>query len=410
MLDIFDFDETDTFDGLAEIPESASRTNTIGSTNSINSATIASTGKNNDYKITPSNFRPIKVLGIGSYGKVILVKERKTGHLYAQKQLKKASMIIEKGHIERTITEKSILESISHPFIVKLFYAIQDTEKIYLILEYVQGGELWQYLANQKMFSETTACFYLAEIALALHHLHTNVGIIYRDLKPENCLLDNYGHLLLTDFGLSKVSNGNNDLVCSSIIGTPEYMAPEILKGEKYSYEVDWWSFGAMGYDLMSGSPPFTGNNHKKVLDKIAKTKKLKFPYYFTNEAKDLLTRLLRKNPGKRLKTNDWEVIKNHRFFRKIDWEKLYNRDPSIIPPIIPVITDPILAENFNSQFTQMSISPAKDSIAHELGDNYGSPMNINNDGTGAGFQFKNFSYTASNSFIERSTQKFEYL
>ena len=162
-------------------------------------------------KIVPDDFEPLKVLGQGTYGKVLLVRERSSGRLYAQKQLKKASMIVEEKKIQMTKTEKEILESVRHPYIVKLFYALQDQSKLYLILEYAQGGELFHHLNNQAMLSEDTVSFYAAEIILAINHLHRNVGVVYRDLKPENCLLDADGHLVLTDFGLSKVSTDDSD-------------------------------------------------------------------------------------------------------------------------------------------------------------------------------------------------------
>lgn len=176
------------------------------------------------------------------------------------------------------MTERDILESVRHPYIVRLFYAMQDHEKLYLILEYAQGGELFTYLANQVMLSEDTVAFYLAEMILALYHLHVNVGVVYRDLKPENCLLDKEGHLVLTDFGLSKVAT-DSDSSCKTILGTPEYMAPEILQGEEYDYAVDWWSLGAVAYDLLTGIPPFPGNDYKSILQRFGELSALTFHF-----------------------------------------------------------------------------------------------------------------------------------
>lgn len=304
-----------------------------------------------DGKPKPGDFENIKVLGVGSYGKVILVREKKTGKLFAQKQLKKASLIIQTKTVERTINEKTILESVHHPSIVKLFYAFQDHSKLYLILEYLQGGELFQHLQQEKFLSENNASLYLAQMILALEHLH-DIGIVYRDLKPENCLLDSDGYLVLTDFGLSKVGL-NDDELCTSLIGTPEYMAPEILQDVPYDYAVDFWSLGCVMFDMLTGSPPFTGNNNKKIYDKIV-ANKLKIPFYLSQEAKDLLLRLLKKNPQKRLA--NIEALKKHPFFRKIDWKEIGER--SFVPPIIPIITDPQLAENFDAEFTDMPVSP----------------------------------------------------
>lgn len=315
-------------------------------------------GLANSGKVTSQDFEPLRCLGKGTYGTVVLVKQKTTGRLYAQKQLKKASLVLHKKLVAQTKTERQVLESVNrHPFVVKLFYAFQDQEKLYLILEYGQGGELFTHLNTEKMFPEPVAAFYMAEMLLAISHLHKDLGVTYRDLKPENCLLDADGHLLLTDFGLSKVSVEDSD-TCNSMLGTVEYMAPEVVKGVKYGKAVDWWSFGALGYDLLTGNPPFRGGNNAKIQDNIVK-QKLTMPYFMSADAKDLLTRLLRKDPAKRLGSNmprDLEAMKKHRFFRKIDWKKLLARE--MTPPIQPFITDPELAENFDSSFTELSLGP----------------------------------------------------
>jgi serine/threonine protein kinase len=311
-------------------------------------------------KMCAEDFEPLRCLGKGAFGTVHLVKQHATGRLYAQKQFRKASLTVHKRLVEQTKTERVILESVNrHPFVVKLFYAFQDHERLYLILEYAQGGELFHHLELERMFTEEVAAFYMAEIVLALEHLHHNVRVIYRDLKPENCLLDSEGHLLLTDFGLSKVALEEEDSRTNSILGTIEYMAPEVVQGIAYDFSVDWWSLGAIGFDLLTGSPPFTGNNHTKIQQNILK-QKLQLPYFLGPDAKDLLTRLLRKDPSKRLggtTRHDLKTLKAHRFFRKIDWKKLEKRE--VEPPIMPVITDPELAENFSDEFTSIPLSPA---------------------------------------------------
>lgn len=309
-------------------------------------------------KMTASDFEPLSCLGKGTFGTVLLVKQVSTGRLYAQKQFRKASLTVHKRLVEQTKTERAILESVNrHPFVVKLYYAFQDHEKLYLILEYAQGGELFTHLAAERMFPEETAAFYMAEMVLALDHLHHTVGVVYRDLKPENCLLDSEGHLLLTDFGLSKVALDASTR-CTSMLGTIEYMAPEVILGHSYGHAVDWWSFGALGYDLLTGSPPFLANNHAKMQEKILKSK-LALPYFLGPDAKDLLTRLLRKDPSKRLGASmprDMQTIRKHRFFRKIDWARLERRQ--LIPPIRPLVTDPAAAENFAKEFTGLPLSP----------------------------------------------------
>ncbi|EGP89738.1 uncharacterized protein MYCGRDRAFT_84417 [Zymoseptoria tritici IPO323] len=335
--------------------------------------------------------------GKGAFGTVHLVKQAATGRLYAQKQFKKASITVHKRLIEQTRTERTILESVNrHPFVVKLYYAFQDQEKLYLILEYAQGGELFHHLAMERMFTEEVAAFYMAEMVLALEHLHQNVRVIYRDLKPENCLLDTEGHLLLTDFGLSKVALDGEDERTNSILGTIEYMAPEVIEGKAYDFSVDWWGLGAIGFDLLTGSPPFGGNNHTKIQQNIVKAK-LQLPYFLGPDAKDLLTRLLRKEPHKRLggtTAKDVKALKAHRFFRKIDWKALERRECE--PPIQPVITDPELAENFSQEFTDLPMSPVvtRGSLAFE---------NIVDDPFAAeeSNPFGGFSFVASRSLLD---------
>ncbi len=343
-------------------------------------------------KMQAKDFEPLRCLGKGTYGTVLLVKQQATGRLYAQKQFRKASLTVRKHLVEQTKTERAILESINrHPFVVKLFYAFQDHEKLYLILEYAQGGELFERMRTERMFPEETAAFYMAELVLALEHLHKTVGVVYRDLKPENCLLDAEGHLLLTDFGLSKVAV-DGDYRCKSMTGTMEYMAPEIIQGNEYDTAVDWWSFGILGFDLLTGSSPFRANNDLKVKEKILKAK-LVLPYFLSPDYKDLLTRFLRKEPKKRLGSNmpkDMQIIKKHRFFRKIDWIKLDKRE--LEAPIKPLITNPELAENFSTDFTDLAISPVLTSHWDS------GSVNKDND------PFGGFSFVGSKSLLETDT------
>ena len=351
-------------------------------------------------KVTAADFTPIRYLGDGAFGTVLLVRQNATGRLFAQKQLTKAFLKVHKKRIESTMSERTILELVNrHPFVVNLYYAFQDHEKLYLILEYASGGELFRHLELEKFFTEDVAAFYIAEIILALDYLHNTMGVIYRDLKPENCLLNAEGHLLLTDFGLSKVAvqdvgtpGGSR---CNSLgVGTIEYMAPEIIRGSDdsdwgpgYGKACDWWSLGAMACDLMTGKPPFGGNNWSKIQQNIL-FQKLSLPYFLSPDAKDLLTRLLRKEPRKRLGVgpNDINVIKKHRFFRKIDWKKLEAKE--LEPPIKPLVTDPELAENFAKDFTDRTIETTQRRPTRTLSKS--DP-------------FGGFSYVASNSLLEES-------
>lgn len=345
-------------------------------------------------KMTATDFEHVKCLGKGAFGTVILVKQLSTGRLFAQKQLKKASLTVQSRLVEQAKTERQILESVNrHPFVVKLFYAFQDQAKLYLILEYAQGGELFHHLAMERTFTEEVSAFYMAEMVLALDFLHTSLGVVYRDLKPENCLLDSKGHLLLTDFGLSKVAldDDGEKSRCNSVSGTIDYMAPEVVQGKSYDSAVDWWSLGALGYDLLTGSPPFSSNNHAKTEEKIVHGK-LALPYYLSPDAKDFLTRLLRKEPRKRLggtMPKDMATIKGHRFFRRIDWKALADRE--VEAPIQPIITDPAAAENFGEEFTNLAMSPVESGLL-------GKSIDDN---------FAGFSYVAPSSLLERGLTSF---
>ena len=312
-----------------------------------------------------SDFQPIKVLGKGSFGKVILVKHKKSGKLYAQKQLKKVTMIVNTKNYERTLTERTILEKVTHPNIVKLYYALQDFDKVYLFLEYLEGGELFFHLSQERIMSEKVACFYAAEMILALRHLHINAGVIYRDLKPENCLLNRYGHLVLTDFGLSKVSGQSN-----SMDGTAQYIAPEVIKGETYDSRCDWWSLGAVLFDMLTGQSPFTGNNNKRIMEKVL-TQKIKYPFYLSQIAKDFLNKCLNKNVEKRINIDDeatFVKVEKHQFFRYINWKHLRDQNDDLQPPpIIPVVSDPEMAENFDDEFTSLDITPPNSPITEMM-------------------------------------------
>ncbi|KAJ3054602.1 serine/threonine protein kinase psk1 [Rhizophlyctis rosea] len=332
---------------------------------------------NHPRKVGLKDFDLLSVIGKGAYGKVFLVKrkgvvgENGEEKLFAMKVLRKATLVVHGGKEEvkdeepnspispgtpstplspNTCHERSILEDIRHPFIVNLYYAFQTPQKLYLILTYASGGELFTYMANQRMFNDHEASFYLAELLLALEHLH-ELGIIYRDLKPENVLLAASGHILLTDFGLSKVA-----LDARTVCGTTEYMAPEVVE-EKLAYDkaVDYWSLGVMLFDMLTGSPPFTGNNKKKIMDGIIK-KKLTCPNYMTSFAKDLCTKLLKKNPKHRLGAGEdgATAVKKHQFFRKIDWKKLAAQE--VTPPIIPELATPIDTSNFLNSFTTLPL------------------------------------------------------
>ncbi|KAK2161896.1 hypothetical protein LSH36_108g07124 [Paralvinella palmiformis] len=306
-------------------------------------------------KTGPHDFELLKLLGKGGYGKVFLVRKTRgqdASQIFAMKVLKKATIVRNAKDTAHTKAERNILEGVKHPFIVDLIYAFQTGGKLYLILEYLCGGELFMQLEREGIFMEDTACFYLAELTLAIEHLHS-MGIIYRDLKPENILLDSQGHVKLTDFGLCKESIHEGTMT-HTFCGTIEYMAPEILMRSGHGKAVDWWSLGALMYDMLTGAPPFTAENRKKTIDKILKAK-LSLPPYLTNEARGLLKRLLRKNVTDRLGSgpDDSKPIKSHMFFRHVNWDDVLHR--KLEPPFKPTLSDETDVSQFDSKFTKQT-------------------------------------------------------
>jgi serum/glucocorticoid-regulated kinase 2 len=203
-----------------------------------------------DSKVNLDDFELLSLIGKGTYGKVYQVKKKDTGRIYALKALNKESLIA-RHQVTHTKTERKVLQEIDHPFIVSLKYAFQTPKKVYMVMEFFNGGELFFHMKNERRFNEERAAFYGAQIVLALEYLHEK-NIIYRDLKPENVLLDDQGFVKLTDFGLS-IQLKTADELAKTICGTPEYVAPEVLKGKGYSKPVDWWTLGALLFELMTG-------------------------------------------------------------------------------------------------------------------------------------------------------------
>ncbi|KAK2892053.1 ribosomal protein S6 kinase alpha-5 isoform X1 [Channa argus] len=313
------------------------------------------------------NFELLKVLGTGAYGKVFLVRKvsgHDAGRLYAMKVLKKATIIQKAKTAEHTRTERQVLEHIRQsPFLVTLHYAFQTDTKLHLILDYVNGGELFTHLVQRVRFKEQEVALYSGEIVLALEHLH-KLGIVYRDLKLENILLDSHGHIVLTDFGLSKEFDQVERAF--SVCGTIEYMAPEIVEGGESGHDkaVDWWSLGVLMYELLTGGSPFTvdgdENSHSDIAKRILK-KDPPFPKDIGPLAKDLIQGLLIKDPKKRLGSgpNGAENVKKHLFYQKINWEDLAAK--KVPAPFKPVIRDELDVSNFADEFTEMdpTYSPA---------------------------------------------------
>jgi len=299
--------------------------------------------------INLDTFTMLCVVGKGGFGKVHQVMKKDTYQVYAMKILKKRHLINTKS-VENTMAEKDILRKVQHPFIVRLVYAFQTANKLHLVMDFVNGGHLLFHLHREAMFSEVQARFYIAEVILAIEHLHKQ-NIIHRDLKPENVLLDSEGHVRLTDFGFAKENVADLDS-CNSFCGTLEYMAPEVVKRNRYGKPADWWSVGILLYDMLAGQPPFRHQNDNALYKKIL-SDKLSMPKYLTGECQSLIRGLLQRDIKKRLKV---AAIKNHSFFKPINWRKLEKME--IRPPFLPITPKGTLdISNFDADLTKLKIT-----------------------------------------------------
>ncbi|KAF1832705.1 serine/threonine-protein kinase YPK2/YKR2 [Decorospora gaudefroyi] len=304
--------------------------------------------ENRQDRLTIDDFELLKVVGKGSFGKVMQVQKKDTHRIYALKTIRKAH-IISRSEVAHTLAERSVLAQINNPFIVPLKFSFQSPEKLYLVLAFVNGGELFHHLQKEQRFDINRARFYAAELLCALECLH-GFNVIYRDLKPENILLDYTGHIALCDFGLCKLDMKDEDRT-NTFCGTPEYLAPELLTGAGYTKSVDWWTLGVLLYEMLTGLPPFYDENTNDMYRKIL-TEPLHFPgpEIVPPAARDLLTRLLDRNADKRLGAKGAAEIKAHYFFHSIDWRKLLERkyEPSFKPNVV----DAKDTANFDREFT----------------------------------------------------------
>lgn len=286
-------------------------------------------------KLKIEDFELLKVVGKGSFGKVMQVRKKDTSRIYALKTIRKAH-IISRSEVTHTLAERSVLAQINNPFIVPLKFTFQSPEKLYFVLAFVNGGELFHHLQKEQRFDVNRSRFYTAELLCALECLH-GFNVIYRDLKPENILLDYQGHIALCDFGLCKLDMKDEDRT-NTFCGTPEYLAPELLLGTGYNKTVDWWTLGVLLYEMLTGLPPFYDENTNEMYRKI-----LGEPLHFPSQdivppaAKDLLTKLLNREPAQRLGANGSAEIKAHPFFHAIDWRKLLQRkyEPTFKPNVV---------------------------------------------------------------------------
>ncbi|KAK9366453.1 kinase-like domain-containing protein [Lipomyces kononenkoae] len=348
-------------------------------------------------EVGPASFDKVKLLGKGDVGKVYLVREKKTSRLYAMKVLSKREMI-KRNKIKRALAEQEILATSNHPFIVTLYHSFQSEEYLYLCMEYCMGGEFFRALQTRagKCIPEDAARFYAAEVTAALEYLHL-MGFIYRDLKPENILLHQSGHIMLSDFDLSKQSDSGGqpmivggssgrggsqhnmpaidtkaciaDFRTNSFVGTEEYIAPEVIKGDGHTSAVDWWTLGILIYEMLYGTTPFKGKNRNATFANILKHE-VQFPQFppsasistnppqmVSNLCKSLIRKLLCKDENRRLGSRAGASdVKAHPFFKTTQWALLRN----MTPPMIPTPGDGVDAVNFRTLKDSQSVDIGK--------------------------------------------------
>lgn len=343
-------------------------------------------------------YEPVKMIGCGGFGHVMVARHKLTGQLVAIKTLSKKA-IAAQNQIQHTVSEKAVLTMCrNHPFIIQMHASFQTIDHLHMVLDYCPGGELFFHLTQAGRFKEHQTAFYVAEVFLALEYLHRH-NIIYRDLKPENILLDKDGHVRLADFGLSKL--GIDDwTLAMTFCGSIEYLAPEVLAlGEKltpamtamanssntqaaagrkgYGKAADFWALGCLLYELLTGEPPFySGSNRPQLYSRIMQCN-ISFPSYLSTEAVDLIKGLLTIDPSERLgsRKKGHAGVKEHPFFAKyIDWGELLNRN--LRPPLLP---RPEAFANFDKEFTSMPVGgidkmaqfPSKIPVDYQLFENY---------------------------------------
>uniref|UniRef100_A0A6Q2XGK5 Protein kinase C n=1 Tax=Esox lucius TaxID=8010 RepID=A0A6Q2XGK5_ESOLU len=296
------------------------------------------------HKFTLDNFILHKMLGKGSFGKVFLAELKSSGEFFAVKALKKDVVLMD-DDVECTMVERRVLSlACDHPFLTHLHCTFQTRENLFFVMEYLNGGDLMFHIQNCQKFDVQRSTFYAAEIICGLQFLHSK-GIVYRDLKLDNVLLDSEGHIKIADFGMCK-ENMLGDTRTSTFCGTPDYIAPEILLGQKYSSSVDWWSFGVLLYEMLIGQSPFHGHDEEELFQSI-RTDDPCYPRWLAKDAQDILIKLFVREPERRLgmKGN----IRQHAFFNDTDWTALENRE--VEPPFRPTVKSPGDVSNFDKEF-----------------------------------------------------------
>ncbi|KAJ9575954.1 hypothetical protein L9F63_007181 [Diploptera punctata] len=322
-----------------------------------------------------SDFELLRVIGRGSYAKVLLVELKKTSRVYAMKVIKK-SIVTEDEDIDWIQTEKHVFETVSnHPFLVGLHSCFQTPSHLIFVIEFVRGGDLMYHMQKRRRLSEENVRFYTAEISIALNFLHSK-GIIYRDLKLDNVLLDHEGHIKLTDYGMCKEGMKPEDTT-STFCGTPNYIAPEVLRGEDYSFTVDWWALGVLMYEMLAGRSPFDiastsenpDMNTEDYLFQVILEKTIRIPRSVSVKAASVLKGFLKRNPEERLgcnKETGFMDVMSHPFFSSIDWELIALKQ--VVPPYKPELQSERDITNFPPEFTEEPVLLTPDtSLIHQI-------------------------------------------
>jgi protein kinase A len=295
-------------------------------------------------KYTLQDFQILRTLGTGSFGRVHLVRSVHNNRYYAVKVLKKAQ-IVKMKQVEHTNDERRMLKLVEHPFLVRMWGTFQDSRNLFMVMDYIEGGELFSLLRKSQRFPNPVAKFYAAEVVLALEYLHSH-NIIYRDLKPENILLDKNGHIKITDFGFAKEVPDVTWTLC----GTPDYIAPEVVTTKPYNKSVDWWSLGILIYEMLTGYTPFYDQTPMKTYENIL-LGNVRYPSYLHPDATDLLQRLITKDLTRRLGNlqGGSADIKGHPWFSEVIWEKLLSKDieTPYEPPIQAGVGDASLFDRY---------------------------------------------------------------
>lgn len=295
-------------------------------------------------RVSINNFVFHKVLGKGSFGKVLLAEFKGRGEYFAVKALKKDVVLMD-DDVECTMVEKRVLAlAWENPFLTHLFCTFQSKEHLFFVMEYLNGGDLMFHIQDKGRFDLYRTTFYSAEILCGLQYLHSK-GIIYRDLKLDNVMLNKDGHIKIADFGMCK-ENMLGENRATTFCGTPDYIAPEILLGQKYSFSVDWWSFGVLIYEMLIGQSPFQGDDEDELFESI-RMDVPHYPRWITKETKDLLEKLFERDSTRRLGVVG--NIRGHAFFKTINWTALEKRE--LPPPFKPKVKSPNDCSNFDREF-----------------------------------------------------------